>query len=111
MDEISASPVPLRPLNKVTELAAACGLEVTYAYDDLVFLAHSEVLIQFPKTANAPLMLHVHNQVRSKDADKIVSEFTHAASEMQLALAIGTTFSMREMAETQEMQVVFDAEI
>ena len=109
MDTNSVSPTPLRPLNKVTELATACGLEVTYAYDDLVFLAHSEVLIQFPKEANAPLLLHVNNQVSSSDTDKIVTDFTHAAADMQLALAVGTTFCMQEKTETEEMQIVFDA--
>jgi hypothetical protein len=36
-----------RPLGKITALLADLGLEVTYAYDDLVFVQHSAFMIQF----------------------------------------------------------------
>lgn len=36
-----------RPLGKITALLADLGLEVTYAYDDLVFVQHSAFILQF----------------------------------------------------------------
>lgn len=36
-----------RPLGKITARLADMGLEVTYAYDDLVFVQHSAFMIQF----------------------------------------------------------------
>ena len=36
-----------KPLGKITAILADLGLEVTYAYDDLVFVQHSAFLLQF----------------------------------------------------------------
>lgn len=40
-----------KPLGKITALLADLGLEVTYAYDDLVFVQESAFLIQFTPDA------------------------------------------------------------
>ncbi len=41
------SEVIARPLGKITAILADCGFEVTYAYDDLVFIEHSAFMLQF----------------------------------------------------------------
>lgn len=37
----------IKPLGKITAILADLGLEVTYAYDDLVFVQESAFLLQF----------------------------------------------------------------
>ena len=67
-----------RPLGKVTALLADLGLEVTYAYDDLVFVQHSAFLLQFTDDPSI-LKLFVNTECEADVADdvgaKIVAEF------------------------------------
>lgn len=77
-----------RPLGKITALLADLGLEVTYAYDDLVFVQHSAFMIRFTED---PVMLklfintecdaHTANEV----AANIVLEFDAAGFDVQPA--------------------------
>ena len=42
--------LPYRPLGTVKEMLEQIGMEVSYAYEDLVFLDHNRFLLQFGKT-------------------------------------------------------------
>lgn len=42
--------VPYRPLGLVKEALEQIGIEVSYAYEDLVFIQHNHFLLQFGKT-------------------------------------------------------------
>jgi DNA-binding IclR family transcriptional regulator len=37
----------LKPLGQVKELVESLGMEISYAYEDLVFLQHNGFLLQF----------------------------------------------------------------
>lgn len=41
-----------RPLGKITAILADLGLEVTYAYDDFVFVQQSAFLLQFTESSS-----------------------------------------------------------
>lgn len=45
--KFEAEDTEARPLGKITATLADLGLEVTYAYDDLVFIQQSAFLLQF----------------------------------------------------------------
>ena len=49
-----------RPLGKITAILADCGFEVTYAYDDLVFIEHSAFMMQF---TDDPAILKIFRHV------------------------------------------------
>lgn len=42
--------IPYRPLGLVKEALEQIGIEVSYAYEDLVFIQHNHFLLQFGKT-------------------------------------------------------------
>jgi len=44
--------LPLRPLGTVQDMLAQLGHEITYAYDDLVFVQHNPFLLQFGATGD-----------------------------------------------------------
>lgn len=62
-----------RPLGKITALLADLGLEVTYAYDDLVFVQHSAFLIQFTDDPGI-LKLFINTECEPKEANDRVAE-------------------------------------
>ncbi len=70
-----------RPLGKITALLADLDLEVTYAYDDLVFVQHSAFILQFTDDP-AQLKLFINTECEPAEANNvaanIVMEFDKA---------------------------------
>ncbi|QBG48109.1 hypothetical protein EGM51_12145 [Verrucomicrobia bacterium S94] len=65
-----------RPLGKITAILADCGFEVTYAYDDLVFIEHSAFMLQF---TDDPTVLKIFRHVDAEpeaagEAEKTILE-------------------------------------
>jgi len=61
-----------RQLGKITALLAELGLEVTYAYDDLVFVQHSAFLFQFTDIATL-LKLFTNNECNPVEAQEVIA--------------------------------------
>lgn len=59
-----------RQLGKITALLAEMGLEVTYAYDDLVFVQHSAFILQFTDDP-ARLKLFINTECEPAEADRV----------------------------------------
>lgn len=59
-----------KPLGKITAILADLGLEVTYAYDDLVFVQHSAFLLQFTEQSNN-LKLFTNSECDPKQANDV----------------------------------------
>ncbi|WP_269522995.1 hypothetical protein [Coraliomargarita parva] len=100
-----SEPNKLRPLYLVNELAQAVGQEVTYAYDDLVFISHSEVLVQFNDDESLNLYLH-------KDLDEALYGSTKAkyeitAKEQGTPLYYKGRFSMETKEGKEEINLEF----
>jgi len=61
-----------KPLGKITAVLADLGLEVTYAYDDLVFVQHSAFLLQFTDLP-ATLKLFTNSECIPEEANDTAS--------------------------------------
>lgn len=61
-----------RQLGKITALLADLGLEVTYAYDDLVFVQHSAFILQFTDIP-AQLKLFINTECDPAEANDTAS--------------------------------------
>jgi len=69
----------IKPLGKLKELVESVDMEISYAYDDLVFLDHNAFLLQF---GDHDRTVFIHTN-RDADADEIfkgVSSLKKAAS-------------------------------
>lgn len=95
----------LRPLYLVNELAQAVGQEVTYAYDDLVFISHSEVLVQFNENESLNLYLHQDLDEALFGATKAKYEIT--AKEQGTLLDYKGRFSMDSIEGKEEVNLQF----
>ena len=65
------------PLGKITAILADLGLEVTYAYDDLVFVQHSAFLLQFTDEPKI-LKLFTNSECDQVDANAAASSIVLA---------------------------------
>ena len=62
-----------KPLGKITAILADLGLEVTYAYDDLVFVQHSAFLLEFTDEPTT-LKLYTNSECDAAEANEIASK-------------------------------------
>ncbi len=56
--------IPHRALGIVREIVTEQGHDLTYAYDDLVFIDHNAYLLQF---TNSPAMLNLYFNIETSD--------------------------------------------
>ena len=70
----------IRPLGKITAILADLRLEVTYAYDDLIFVQHSAFLLQFTDAPNI-LRLYTNSECDPKEANDIACNMVLAFHE------------------------------
>ncbi len=70
----------IKPLGKITALLADLGLEVTYAYDDLVFVQHSAFLLQFTENPT-DLKLFTNTECEPEEAASAVKKIIDSHAE------------------------------
>ncbi|MBL4901704.1 MAG: hypothetical protein JKY62_03550 [Desulfocapsa sp.] len=53
--------MPLRPLGTVKEILESAGMNISYAYEDLVFLDHNAFLLQFTDKEQE-VLIHINEE-------------------------------------------------
>ena len=77
--------LPCRPLGAVKQMLEQIGLEVTYAYDDLVFLMHNPALLQFGEVGEV-LYFHVNVETGNDEAQQLFAAVQKAAAGQGISL-------------------------
>jgi hypothetical protein len=95
----------LRPLGTVVQLLEELGHEVTYAYDDLVFVNDNDFLLQFENTGPA-LNLFFNRSCLKKNADDIEQSIIPAADRKGLSIVKKGHYSVTEKAD-ENLQIEF----
>ncbi len=88
----------LRPLGTVVQLLEELGHEVSYAYDDLVFVNDNDFLLQFENSG--PVMnLFFNKSCLKTDADNIEQSIIPAADRKGLAIVKKGHYSLIAQAD------------
>ncbi len=95
----------LRPLGTVMQLLEELGHEVTYAYEDLVFVNNNDFLLQFEKSGPA-LSLFFNQECPKKDADTIEESIIPAADKVGLSIIKKGHYSVTEKPN-ENLQIEF----
>lgn len=95
----------LRPLGTVIQLLEELGHEVTYAYEDLVFVNHSDFLLQFGETTSV-LHLFFNCDCTKKDAAIIEASLIPAADRKGLSVTTKGRYSLSEQPD-ENLQIRF----
>mgnify|MGYP003347576397 CR=1 FL=1 len=98
---------PLRPLGTVMELIEKLGHEVTYAYEDLVFINHNDFLLQFCSEPNM-LDLFFNTESDAREVEDITAKMLPEALQMGLTVRRKGTYTMNEAADNS-LQIEFHA--
>ncbi|MEI7825116.1 MAG: hypothetical protein WCI01_07440 [Chlorobiaceae bacterium] len=95
----------LRPLGAVLQLLEELGHEVTYAYDDLVFVNDNDFLLQFENTGPA-LNLFFNQKCLKQNADNIEQSIIPAADKKGLSIVKKGYYTLTEQAN-ENLQIEF----
>ncbi len=71
----------VKELGRITAILTDLGLEVTYAYDDLVFVQHSAFLLQFTEEPKV-LKLFTNTECDPKEANDVACNMVFAFHEV-----------------------------
>jgi hypothetical protein len=97
----------LRPLGVVKEVVEEIGLQVTYAYDDLVFIEHNDFLLQFGSDPNL-LQLYFNTECPADEAEALTTKLMPAAAGKGLSVDRKGSFTMTE-DDNDNLRISFNA--
>ena len=96
-----------RPLGIAKEIINTTGLDVTYAYDDLVFVEHSPFLIQFDDDNPQNLKLYFNIDCEADAAEKLEAQLTAAAKAKDFTIQNIGKFMLEQKEGVEEIEVKF----
>lgn len=84
----------------------ATGLDIMYAYDDLVFPEHGAFLIQFNEKDSNLLFCHFHEDCDKEEQQKILSSLKRTGALNSLIIQKGSSYKLSEKNKT-EIEIKF----
>lgn len=99
----------VRHLEKIRVLIKdALGLDISYAYDDLVFPEHSDFVIRFDDADSNSFFFYSHEACNVTDADKLFSRLSSVCALNRCTLTRKGRFAFRQ--EGERLRVLFQQE-
>ena len=98
--------IPLRPLTRVERVIKAIGLEITYAYDDLVFAEHNAFVLQFGNSGKK-ISLYFNEDLEKEKQPEIERMLIEAGKNEELEVSFKGTYSL-EQVEEEKIKLVFN---
>ena len=94
-----------RPLGVVKQLLEEIGLEITYAYEDLIFIRHNPILLQFGKAGDI-LFFYVNVETSEEEAGELFRGIQAKASGEGITLLHRGRYRLSE-AEGENLSLEF----
>ncbi|MFB6317241.1 hypothetical protein [Saccharicrinis sp. FJH54] len=80
------------------------GLNIMYAYDDLVFPEHAAFIIQYDKTDENHLHCYFHKDCIPHEQDKILTDLTQSCFNMMTTIQNSGMFEMAQKGGEVEIR-------
>ena len=101
--------VPYRPLGHIREVIDAMGLEVTHAFDDLVFIEHNAFLLQMEEIGEN-VSLYFNTESDESARAEITEKLIEAGKAQELKISPQGTYSIVEGNSDDSFQLAFHKE-
>lgn len=92
--------VPFRPLGIITEVVETMDLEVTYAFEDLVFISHNAFLLRMGEQGER-VYLYFNQESEDDKRDLIQSQLNTLAAKRGLTVLSSGTYQMKAREDEQ----------
>lgn len=98
--------IPLRPLGMIKNLIEAVGLDISYVYDDLIFIEHNAFLLQMEEKGEN---LGVWFNADSNPVDRpiILSQLQAEGAKLSLQVREKGTYSLTGRNDGESFQLEF----
>jgi len=96
-----------RPLYLVERLIAPLRTDISYAYDDLVFIDGGEVVLQFSPEHSEQLLLFTNQGLPPEVAPEVKQRWLSAAEQLKISLVASGTFTIEQIADSEEVRIQF----
>ncbi len=95
----------LYPLGKVKQIVEAVGMEVSYAHEELVFLEHNGLLLQFTENESE---VRVHRNIKANQAELIddLLRLQKEATSYGLLFSAGCPYRLSEV-DAENIRIEF----
>lgn len=99
--------IQFRPLGKVKQMVESVGMEITYAYDDLVFSNHSMFIIRFNDNKPNLLFLHFNVDCNLNDSVTVERKLIIAGKEAGFDVKRMSKFKIKQIEGRESLEIVF----
>ena len=99
--------IGLRPLGLVKEMLNKCGLEITYAYDDLVFVEHSLFIVRFNDETPSLIELFFNKDCEEKNKKEILDKLKKESKGTDISPNYRGTFKLEEDKKNENLKITF----
>lgn len=92
--------IPFRNIEPIREIIReSTGLEVSYAYDDLIFPEHTAFIFQIDDKKSDSCFCYFHEDCNDQDMQKISAKLSRAATKQNYDIAIRGRFTLKQVGE------------
>jgi len=97
----------IRPLGEVRDIVQSTGLDISYAYDDLVFSDHSAFIIRFDTEIEKKLHLYFNSDCNTDELKILENKLIAACKVSGFEIVNSGIFSVDQLEEKEEIQIKF----
>ncbi|MCI5124498.1 MAG: hypothetical protein D3925_08495 [Candidatus Electrothrix sp. AR5] len=97
--------IPLMKLGVIKEIVEATGMSLSYAYEDLVFLDHNALLLQFTQDSDT-ILVHTNREAATEPAQATLAALQQAAQEKEMTFLNGQVYALTQ-GENEQVNIEF----
>ncbi len=97
--------VPYRPLGLISAMIEEMGLEVTYAYEDLIFISHNAFLLRMGEKGEE-VYLYFNQECEFDKRGEILKTITELGASRKLEIIDSGTYEM-EPRDDEQLDIRF----
>ena len=95
-----------RELGLVREALSTAGMEISYAYEDLIFLEHTGFLLQFTDNEHE-LLLHKNQEAIEEELSEAIALLQKKGGEVGLTIHSGGKYRLIQKDDEENLELQF----
>ena len=99
--------IPFRPLSEVKMMLEEANTDVSYAYDDLIFVENAAYLIQFDDEKTSNLKIFFNTELNKQQAEIEADKLKKLAVKRKMTISPKGRFSMQQKEDSEEVEISF----
>ncbi len=94
------------PLGVVKNIVESVGMDISFAYEDLIFLEHNGFLLQF---TDSDKVIHIHTNAEADEAmvNRDISRLINAAHNQDMSFIKGKAYTL-DQGDDETIRLAFD---